>query len=310
MSASGGPVDGDLFHDATGDLRAGWKLLAFGALLVVLTVVGLAFLPFPGIVAQSAVLLAASLAAGWILLDWADDRGPGALGFYLHRDALVESVLGLALGTAVALAAVAVMAAVGVVRWTGDGGTAADLVTKGAGTLAFLALPAAAEEALFRGYPLQLLARAWGRGRALVATSLGFGLLHWFNPGLTAVAMLNLVVAGAFLGVVYLKTASLWWATAAHLGWNWAHGFLTDLPVSGLELVDTPLWDGMGLGPDWLGGGSFGPEGSVLTTGVVVAATAVFWWGPWLRPGRGARASEPLTPLPGDENTTTDEERG
>ncbi len=76
----------------------------------------------------------------------------------------------------------------------------------------------------------------------------------------------NILVAGLFLGVVYLKTASLWWATGAHLGWNWAHGFLSDLPVSGLELVDTPLLEPTTQGPEWLSGGSFGPEGSILST--------------------------------------------
>ena len=77
-----------------------------------------------------------------------------------------------------------------------------------------------------------------------------------------------------FLGVVYLKTASLWWATGAHLGWNWAHGFLADLPVSGLELVDAPLLEPVTGGPDWLSGGSFGPEGSVVSTLVLAGSHA------------------------------------
>lgn len=302
VDADGRETGGDLFRDGRERLRVGWRLVAFGALLAVLVVVGVALLPAPGIVAQSAVILGAALVAGWILLAWTEDRPPAALGFYLHRDAVGETIRGLALGAGVALAAVAAMALTGAVSWVPDEGTVVELLAEGGAALAFLALPAAAEEALFRGYPLQALAKAWGRGPALVVTSLGFGLLHLANPGLTAVALANLVVAGAFLGVVYLRTGSLWAASAAHLGWNWAHAFVVDLPVSGLELVDTPLWDGVVHGAEWHGGGAFGPEGSVLTTVVAAGATALLWWGPSPSPGEAARAARPLTPLPGGED--------
>ncbi len=279
----------------------GWRLLGFTAAFLVLATVGFLVVPWRGLVGQGLVVLAAALIAGWALLALAEDRGPEALGFYLDRDAIVESVAGLALGVLVALAAVAAMAVAGVAAWTDDAGTIGGFVVEGLTALALLALPAAAEEALFRGYPLQVLARAWGALPALGATSVAFGFLHFANPGLTVVAMINLIAAGALLGVIYLKTASLWWATAAHLGWNWAHGFLTDLPVSGLELVDAPLWDGVTRGSEWLGGGAFGPEGSVLTTAVLAVGTVLLWRGSWLRPGSAARASRPLVPLPEED---------
>lgn len=306
---------GDLVRDGEGRLRVGWGLLAFVGIFVALTVFGFWALPLPGaegtvtlrtLAIQSSVPLAAAVVSGWILLGAVHDRGPGALGFYLDAEGAGEAVRGLLLGGGVALAAVAAIAAAGGASWSGDDGTVAELALRGAATLGLLAIPAAAEEALFRGYPLQALARAWGPGPALVVTSVAFGLLHFGNPGLGAVALVNLTAAGAFLGVIYLRTGSLWWATGAHLGWNWAHGFVADLPVSGLELVDTPLWDGTARGAGWLGGGGFGPEGSVLTTAVVALATGFLWWGRRLRPGRAARAARPLTPLPPE----TDEAKG
>ena len=251
-----------------------------------------------GIVGQGVALLAAGLLAAWVLLVGADDRSPAALGFYLAPSAVGDSVGGFVLGGGVALAVVGVMAVTGAVTWFSDQGTVEGLFVTGARTLAVLALPAAAEETLFRGYPLQALAGAWGPGRALVVTSVAFGLLHLGNPGLSPLALVNLVVAGAFLGVVYLKTGSLWWSTGAHLGWNWAHGYLADLPVSGLDLVNTPLWTGVTRGPSWLGGGAFGPEGSLATTVVVSLVTLLLWRAPWPRPSPAARAARPLTPLP------------
>jgi hypothetical protein len=104
----------------------------------------------------------------------------------------------------------------------------------------------------------------------------------------------NIAAAGLLLGAVYLRTGSLWWTTGVHLGWNWGHGYLADVPVSGLELMDAPFYDGVVQGPNWLGGGGFGPEGSVLATVVVLAAASACWWGPWLRPGEVALSTSPL----------------
>ena len=101
-------------------------------------------------------------------------------------------------------------------------------------------------------------------------------------------------MGGAFLGVVYLKTLSLWWATGAHLGWNWTHGYLADVPVSGLELIDAPLYEGVVSGPLWLGGGAFGPEGSLLATAVLFVATLLCWRARSLRPGEAVLAARPL----------------
>lgn len=278
-------------------LGTGWALLAYVFGVVFLVVAGSIFLPpqptdladvtGSTLVVQGALTLAASLIPAWILLVHAHGVAPGALGFHLRGSAVGESVRGLLLGIAVTGASVAAMAGAGVIRWVEDSGNVVGLLTEGTAALAILALPAAAEEAFFRGYPLQLLSRSWGVFPALVLTSVAFGLLHGLNPGLTWVALVNLAVAGVFLGVVFLKTGSLWWATGAHLGWNWTLGFLVDLPVSGLEMVDTPLWTGVSSGPSWLGGGSFGPEGSVLTTVIVVLATVVIWRTPWIASGAG-----------------------
>jgi hypothetical protein len=114
----------------------------------------------------------------------------------------------------------------------------------------------------------------------------------------TVFGALDVAASGVFLGVVYLKTLSLWWATGAHLGWNWVHGYLADVPVSGLELLDAPLYEGHARGPDWLGGGSFGPEGSVLATLVVAAAAVVCWRAGFLRADASALAAGPLVSPP------------
>jgi len=184
-----------------------------------------------------------------------------------------------------------------VLFWSSAPGTLAAYAGAGALALAFLALPAVAEEALLRGYPLQALAESWGPAPALVVTSVVFGLLHAGNPEVSMVGLLNTGLAGLFLGALYLRTGSLWWPSGAHLGWNWAHGFVLDLPVSGLDVANVPLLDGYARGAEVLSGGAFGPEGSVLTSGVLIAATAWAWNTRRLRPVSALSDAPPMARL-------------
>jgi membrane protease YdiL (CAAX protease family) len=282
-----------ILKTGSGRLRLAWRLVLFVALFGALFLGGLVALGGPGITAQGTAALLAGLVAGWALLAL-ERRGPGALGFYLGRSAPGECASGLILGVGVGLLTVALMGVLGAVRFSADEGHLGQWLAVGATSLTFFVIPAASEEVLFRGYPLQALAESWGKLPALLTTSVGFGLMHAWNPNLTAIGVFNIAAAGAFLGALYLKTASLWLATAAHVGWNWAHGFVVDLPVSGLELVNTPIIDSVPTGPTWLGGGRFGPEGSVCASVVLIVSTIVLWRTPRLRPTQAALSARPL----------------
>jgi hypothetical protein len=265
-----------------------WRLFLYGVVLV-----GTFFLAggllatglgggssIPGL---GAALLLAGLVAGSALLR-VDDLDPRALGLHAGPGVMQESGVGLGLGVGVALAAVVAMAAAGAVTWTVESVSPGAWLGSAMMALGFFALPAAAEEVVFRGYPLQALAEAWGPAAAVGVTSVGFGLLHLGNPGAGTVEAANVTVAGLVLGALVVRTGSLWLASGAHLGWNWAHGFLADLPVSGLDLVDAPGVVARVREDAWMGGGGFGPEGSLATTAVGLAAAAWTWWTPRLRP--------------------------
>lgn len=267
-------------------------------LLLPVFVVPVSFIPLQGLNWQTLPVLVGGLLAGWILLA-VDGRRPGALGFYLAPGAAVETVLGLFLGIAVAVSVVLFIFMLGGIRWGQEEGNVLGFLRTGLGSLWFFMLPAAAEEVLFRGYLLQAIAETRGKLEALWSTSLAFGILHLTNPNTSLLGIGNIVVAGLFLGAVYLKTASLWWATGAHLGWNWGLGFLADAPVSGLELVDTPLYEPAMAGPDWISGGPFGPEGSLTATVLLGVAAWMVWRSSILKPGRKAIDVRPLIlPMP------------
>jgi membrane protease YdiL (CAAX protease family) len=130
-----------------------------------------------------------------------------------------------------------------------------------AGRTTALLLPAAFFEELFiRGYVFAVLRRAAGWKAALIVTSIVFGLLHAANPGADGESILAVIVAGFFLGAIFLFTRSLYAAGAAHFAWNWVMAGALHIAVSGIPSRD-PDYKVVETGPDWLTGGPWGPEG-------------------------------------------------
>lgn len=279
-------------------LRAGWRILLFFLLFAALTLVGQGLARLVPADAGGWIgmgtSLAAAVLAGWILLVRVDVRRAGALGFAAGRGALGESGRGFLVGCALLVAAVLLLVATGSAQWVADTGDAAAYLSNLAETLVFFALAAAFEEAVFRGYPFQVLVQGIGVWPAVVASSVVFALAHGANPNLDAPALANLFLAGVLLAVAYLRTRSLWFATALHLGWNWTMATLLDLPVSGLEEFDTPFYSGRETGADWWTGGAFGPEGGVAATLALVAGIVWLARSRRLTPSPQMRALEPL----------------
>lgn len=263
------------------------RLLLFGILFVAFAEI-LGLLAFPwdargawAIVKGGALWLAAALLASTFVLRWLDGRSWRALGLAPARVALRHSAIGLALGVAMIALAVALMLVTGDLDFVRDRGAIGATLGGMLASLAVLALPAAAEEALFRGYPIQVLTRAAGAPLAVLTTSAAFAAVHADNPAVGPLALMNIFLAGVLLGVVYLRTGSLWAATAVHLGWNWAMAGLFDLPVSGLGWIDVPGFEPLVSGPAWWNGGPFGPEGGVIGTIAFVGATVLVLRSPW-----------------------------
>ena len=124
-------------------------------------------------------------------------------------------------------------------------------------------LPAAFFEELFiRGYVFAVLRRTAGWKLALVATSVVFGMLHAWNPGADAESILAVIVAGFFLGAIFLATRSMYAVGAAHFAWNWVMSGALHIAVSGIPPRD-PDYRVVETGPDWLTGGQWGPEGGL-----------------------------------------------
>lgn len=144
-------------------------------------------------------------------------------------------------------------------------------------SVAVLGPAALTEELLLRGYPFSVLSGTWGWPVATGVTSVVFGALHLGNPGVTPLAIANVVAAGVFLAGVRVVTGSLAAAWAAHFGWNWTMSAGFHASVSGLPF-GTPGYRLADTGPDWLSGGAWGPEGGVVAAAGMMSAFAGLSW--------------------------------
>jgi len=178
---------------------------------------------------------------------------------------------GVVLGAVPALVSMAVAIPLAGATWAPDGGTMESWARTLPG-LALVLLPAAfAEEFAFRGAGLVLLASAFGRPMAVAILALFFAAAHLLNPEATALGIINVGIAGIFLGAVFYMPGGLWTATAAHFAWNFGLASLA-APVSGLPFL-LPGIDYLPGSPQWLSGGSFGPEGGLIATVILSLAT-------------------------------------
>ena len=138
--------------------------------------------------------------------------------------------------------------------------------------LAIAVVSGTLEEVLFRGILQRHLEAVFGSWIALAITSALFGLGHIFNPDASLFAAFAIAVeAGILLGAAYMLTRRLWLAIGIHAAWNFTQGWVFSVPVSGGE-VPLGLFITRRTGPDWLTGGDFGLEASVVA--MVVATLA------------------------------------
>jgi uncharacterized protein len=291
-----------LFINSAGRFRSGWRLLIFVFLFVLLEfflataarvvyAVVLRVAPGPGVgsffenIVFRSLLIFGALGAGYICTRWLEGLPWRAFGLWFHarwsRDLIFGSLVGIiSLGLATLIA-------------TAAGGlsfniSSRHLIFKVAQTLVVSAVifivAALAEEALFRGYPLQTMTRAGLFIVGMLVTSLAFAGVHLSNPNFKqGLPFVNLVLAGVWFAVAYFRTRTLWFPLGIHWAWNWALGSLFGLPVSGItEIAPYPLLRGTDLGPVWLTGGDYGIEGGVACTLALIISTLFIWRTKWI----------------------------
>jgi hypothetical protein len=178
-----------------------------------------------------------------------------------------EFVAGLLFGATLFSVTVGILALLGVYQVTGNNNWAAMLRFLPACILAgFL------EEILIRGILFRILEQWLGSWLALGLSAVIFGALHLLNPGATLLNAAAIAFeAGILLAAAYMLTRRLWLCIGMHIAWNFTQGGIFSVAVSGGAGKGGLLQSRM-VGPDFLTGGAFGAEASVVALGVCVAA--------------------------------------
>ncbi len=183
--------------------------------------------------------------------------------------AILESGAGLLLGAVLLSSTIGILAALGIYQVTGSNGWAIMF-----GTLPGFMLTGFLEEVVFRGIIFRIVEASLGSWIALAVSAAIFGLLHLLNHGATLLdAGAITIEGGIMLAAAYMLTRRLWLCIGIHIAWNFMQGGVFSGAVSGG--AQKGLLQAKIVGPDWLTGGSFGVEASVVALVVCAAAGIV-----------------------------------
>jgi CAAX protease family protein len=286
----------NFFLDEDGHLRSGWRLAIFiiafficaqlSHVILLWGIGGILRRPLLdvalsnwGFVAGHGALLISAALVGWACGALLEELPLRALGCLPQRGWLRNLGIGSALGIASLFLAALLATVTRGIHFSFDrAGPQSIAATVATSALVFL-FAAAAEEMLFRGYPLQTLTRAKLAWLGVLLTSVPFAVVHLKNPNVVpGITFLNTALAGLWLAVAYLRTRSLWLPLGLHWSWNWAQASLLGLPVSGIDrLAPAPLLRAADSGPEWLTGGAYGIEGGAACTVALVVSTLIIW---------------------------------
>lgn len=194
------------------------------------------------------------VAAYVVYVRWLGRRSPTELGL---QGALRETGLGFLIGATLISISVALLASLGLYQVDGVGiDSMWPRYVLGCFAVAIL------EELIFRVFLFQLIEESLGSSIAIVLSTALFALVHLANPYATWFSTASLAITSLVLVGALLLTRRLWFCLGIHWSWNLAQAFYS-LPVSGNETKG--FVSGHLVGPQWLTGGDFGIEASVLT---------------------------------------------
>jgi hypothetical protein len=140
--------------------------------------------------------------------------------------------------------------------------------------VAGLVLAVVFEEVLFRAVLFRMVEHVLGSWIALPISAVLFAMAHLSNAGVTSLAVGATAMAGVLFAGAFMATRRLWLPMGIHFAWNWLLDAVFSVPVSGhpsAGLLRSTL-----AGPDWLTGGAYGVEASVVAFAVISAAALSF----------------------------------
>ena len=258
------------------ELRAGWRLLIFLAIVIALITANNAMVRLLLHGRDNATLFLVRetmdflifLFASWIM-GRIEGRTIADYGLPWRRMFRVQFWQGVLLGFASLTGLLVAMRAVGVFRFGGIALHGLDL-WKWAAIYGFVfILVALREEFRVRGYGLYTLSAGVGFWPAAILSSAYFGYAHHANPGEDWVGLFNAAALGLLMCLLLRRTGNLWMPIGLHMAFDWGETYFYGVANSG-QTLPGHLLNSSSSGAPWLSGGTVGPEGSLLCTLLIV----------------------------------------
>jgi hypothetical protein len=179
------------------------------------------------------------------------------LGFHTN-ERFSEFYLGVVLGAILILIGYFILMALNQIKFEKIVFNPSELIS----SIILFFIVAIVEETLFRGYVLRNLMISANKYVALIISSLLFTIMHGFNPNIEYLGIINLFLAGIFLGISYIHTKNLWFPIALHFSWNLfqTHFGFNVSGQNSYSLIEFKIMEN-----NMFNGGTFGFEGSILS---------------------------------------------
>jgi membrane protease YdiL (CAAX protease family) len=289
------PPPNTVFRGPNG-IRAGWRVLIFLALVLAITLIllspfalmrvlsqggdqSLAAIAVSGLtplglsISEGALFVIPSLAA--LIMARIERRKYGQYGLPARFAFRQDFWIGLLVGFLSISSSLLGIFALHGFHLTGLAIHGSTIVSATAAWGATFVIVGLAEEFSFRGYLQYTLTTGMGFWSTAILLSVLFGLAHKSNPGETTFGLFSVVLFGLLFCIFLRRTGNLWWAVGFHAGWDWGQTFFYGVADSGIPPYHN-LFGSVFHGPDWLTGGSVGPEASVFTP-IVLAIVAILF---------------------------------
>ncbi|MBP8114653.1 MAG: CPBP family intramembrane metalloprotease [Chitinophagaceae bacterium] len=180
------------------------------------------------------------LIISWLLVWLFEKKGLGVLGFYPTKRRLLQFAF-FFLITALCSTSDFIMRMVfAKEQWQLNPNLTASLILSG---LWWNIKSVLFEELIFRGALMYILIKKLGPVKAIIISSIAFGIYHWFshevfgNPVQMIITFLTTGLMGVVYAFGYAKTFSLYVPIAIHLGWNLVRSVVFSETVIGNQLL-------------------------------------------------------------------------
>lgn len=146
-------------------------------------------------------------------------------------------------------------------------------------TIPFWFIQSGTEELLTRSWLLPIVNKRSNLAVAVAVSSSLFGILHLGNSHVTLVSIINVILFGLLMSLYLLLTDNIWGIAGIHASWNFTQGNIVGVAVSGETTGDSLIrLTSNKQVPDWLSGGYFGLEGSIVTSVILALVIGYLYY--------------------------------